>query len=90
MAASIHTDRKRSQGNGSPEKVQKVAAWKDKFLREVSTEEAEDQQPLWGALSAAETFIKSGWLEKKTIDFGWNRLFVGVTLSEIAFFRGCF
>ena len=93
MAASIRAARKRSQGNGSAEKAQKVAAGKDKFLREDSTEEAEEsehEQNLWDALPAAETFVKSGWLEKKTIDFGWNRLFVAVTLSEIAFFRGCF
>ena len=81
MAASIHAARKRRQGNGSAEKAQKVAAWKENFLREDSTEEAE----VWGALPAAETFLKSGWLEKKTIDFGWNRLFVAVTLSEVVF-----
>jgi hypothetical protein len=88
MAASIHAARKRRQGNGSAEKAQKVAAWKDKFLREDSAdmaEESEDEQPLWGALPAAETFLKSGWLEKKTIDFGWNRLFVAVTVSEVVF-----
>ncbi len=49
MAASMHAARKRSQGNGNAKKAQKVAAWKDKFQREDSTEmeeKSEDEQPL--------------------------------------------
>jgi hypothetical protein len=63
MAAIIHAARKRRQGKGKAEQAQQVAAWDSSE----EAEESEDEPPVWGALPAAETFLKSGWLEKKTI-----------------------
>jgi limonene-1,2-epoxide hydrolase len=82
MAAIIHAARKRRQGKGKAQQAQQVAAWDSSE----EAEEPEDEPPtVWGALPAAETFLKSGWLEKKTIDFGWNRVFVAVTSREVLF-----
>jgi hypothetical protein len=75
--------RKRAATNAAKIRAERAAREDANLLEEDAS--SEEDSLLWGPLPAAETFRKSGWLEKKTIDFGWNRLFVAVTLREVVF-----
>jgi len=84
MAAIIHSARKRAATNAAKIRAQRAALEDDTLVEDCASSE-EDSSLLWGPLPAAETFRKSGWLEKKTINFGWNRLFVVVTERDVVF-----